>query len=118
MYECEKHSGLQGRSQIGQALFGLGARRQGLRHVNCDKLRAEIRLQLRHQIHVGTDEILLNDSTRLADKAQAAGVDVQIKIWPGMWHIFPFFAPFVPQAAQAIAEIGEAIKSQKGKKYP
>lgn len=69
-------------------------------------------------IHVGTDEILLNDSTRLAEKAKAAGVDVQIKIWPGMWHIFPFFAPFVPQAAQAIAEIGEAIKSQKGKKYP
>jgi len=62
-------------------------------------------------IHVGTDEILLSDSTRLADKAKAAGVDVQIKIWPGMWHIFPFFAPFVPESAQAIVEIGEAIKS-------
>ena len=65
-------------------------------------------------IHVGTDEILLSDSTRLAEKAQAAGVDVQIKIWPGMWHIFPFFAPFVPEAAQAVAEIGDVIKHQIG----
>ncbi len=61
-------------------------------------------------IHVGTDEILLSDSTRLADKARAAGVDVQLKIWPGMWHIFPFFAPFVPEAAQAITEIGNVIR--------
>ena len=65
-------------------------------------------------IHVGTDEILLSDSTRLAEKAHAAGVDVQIKIWPGMWHIFPFFAPFVPEAAQAVAEIGDVIKHQIG----
>lgn len=64
-------------------------------------------------IHVGTDEILLSDSIRLADKARAAGVDVQIKIWPGMWHIFPFFAPFVPEAAQAITEIGNVIRQQK-----
>jgi acetyl esterase/lipase len=62
-------------------------------------------------IHVGTDEILLSDSTRLADKVRAAGVDVQIKIWPGMWHVFPLFAPFVPESAQAITEIGAAIKS-------
>ena len=61
-------------------------------------------------IHVGTDEVLLSDSTRLADKAGAAGVDVQIKIWPGMWHIFPFFAPFVPEASQAITEIGNEIR--------
>ncbi len=65
-------------------------------------------------IHVGRDEILLSDSTRLAENAIAAGVDVQIKIWPGMWHIFPFFAPFVPEAAQAITEIGNAIRRQIG----
>jgi monoterpene epsilon-lactone hydrolase len=63
-------------------------------------------------IHVGTDEILLSDSTRLVEKARTAGVDVQIKIWPGMWHIFPFFAPFVPEAAHAITEIGDAIRQQ------
>lgn len=35
-------------------------------------------------IHVGADEILLSDSTRLAEKAGDAGLDVQIKIWQGM----------------------------------
>ena len=65
-------------------------------------------------IHVGTDEILLSDSTRLAEKAKAAGMDVQIKIWQGMWHIFPFFAPFVPEASQAVTEIGNAIRRQIG----
>lgn len=61
-------------------------------------------------IHVGADEMLLSDSTRLAEKAGNAGVDVQIKIWPGMWHVFPFFAPFMPEASQAVTEIGDAIK--------
>jgi acetyl esterase/lipase len=70
-------------------------------------------------IHVGQDEIMLSDSTRLAEKAKQAGVAVEItkqagvaveiKIWSGMWHVFPYFAPFVPEASQAIAEIGAFI---------
>jgi acetyl esterase/lipase len=61
---------------------------------------------------VGSDELLLSDSTRLAGKAKEAGVDVQIKIWEGMWHVFTFFAPFLPEATQAIAEIGDMIRRQ------
>ncbi len=61
-------------------------------------------------IFVGGDEIMLSDSTRLAEKAKNAGVDVQIKIWENMWHVFPFFAPFVPEALEAINEIGGFIK--------
>jgi acetyl esterase/lipase len=61
-------------------------------------------------IFVGGDEIMLSDSTRLAEKAKNAGVDVQIKIWDNMWHVFPFFAPFVPESLQAINEIGNYIK--------
>ncbi len=63
-------------------------------------------------IYVGGDEIMLSDSTRLAEKAKNAGVDVQIKIWEGMWHAFPFFAPFVPEASQAVTEIGDFIRSR------
>ena len=59
---------------------------------------------------VGSEEILLSDSTQLAERAKEADVDVQIKIWPGMWHVFPFFAPFMPEATQAIAEIGDMIR--------
>lgn len=62
-------------------------------------------------IHVGGDEIMLSDSTRLAEKARNAGVDVRLKIWEGMWHVFPFFAPFVPESLQSIVEIGETIRT-------
>ncbi len=65
-------------------------------------------------IHVGGDEIMLSDATRLAEKAKEAGADVQLKIWEGMWHAFPFFAPFVPEASQAIAEIGDSIRKRMG----
>ena len=39
-------------------------------------------------IQVGDDEILLSDSTRFADKMKDAGLDVEIEIWPEMWHVF------------------------------
>lgn len=63
-------------------------------------------------IVVGRDEIMLSDSTRLAEKARSAGVEVHIKIWEGMWHVFPFFAPFIPESLQAISEIGDFIKAR------
>jgi monoterpene epsilon-lactone hydrolase len=66
------------------------------------------------EIHAGSDEILLSDATRLAEKAEEAGVQVHIKIWAHMWHVFPFFAPFVPESQRAIVEIGAAIRKKAG----
>lgn len=60
-------------------------------------------------IHVGSDEILLDDSTRLEARLKAAGVPVQLEIWDGMWHVFQVFAPYVPEAQQAIGQIGDFI---------
>ena len=63
-------------------------------------------------IHVGSDEILLDDSTRLEERLRAAGVDARLEIWEGMWHVFQIFAPYVPEAQQAIREIGDFISEQ------
>ncbi len=60
-------------------------------------------------IHAGDDEILLDDSTRLADKATAAGVDVSLKVWDGLWHAFHAFYPWVPEARKAHSEIGQWV---------
>jgi len=60
-------------------------------------------------IHAGDDEIILDDSTRLAEKAAAAGVDVTLKVWAGLWHAFPAFYPWVPEARRAHREIGEWV---------
>jgi len=57
-------------------------------------------------IQVGEDEILLDDSTRLEKKMKAAGVDVHLEIWKGMWHVFQAFAPFAPESQLAINNIG------------
>jgi acetyl esterase/lipase len=62
-------------------------------------------------IHVGDHEVLLSDSTRFAEKAEAAGVDVTLKVWDEMIHVFQFF-PMLPEGQQAIAEIGEWVKSK------
>lgn len=62
-------------------------------------------------IQVGDYEVLLNDSTRLAEKAKSAGVDVKLEVEPEMFHNFQHFAPLFPEAQQAIDRIGEFIRA-------
>ena len=65
-------------------------------------------------VQVGSDEILLDDSTRLEAKMKAARVKVQLEVWPGMWHVFQVFAPWVPEAQQAIDKIGRFVRQRTG----
>lgn len=58
-------------------------------------------------IHVGEEEILLDDSVRFANKAVQAGVDCKLKIWPEMFHCFPLMAPAFPEAVQGLKEIAQ-----------
>jgi len=62
-------------------------------------------------IHVGDREILLSDSIRLAERARASDVDVELKIWSGMWHVFQTTARFVPEARQSLDDIGRFIRT-------
>lgn len=63
-------------------------------------------------IQVGSEEILLDDAQMAAEKARAAGVDVSLKIWPGMWHVWHILGEFVPESKAAIEEIGRFIESK------
>ena len=45
-------------------------------------------------IHTGRNEILLDDSIRFYEKARKAGVDVSLKIWNDMFHVFQLFSFF------------------------
>lgn len=60
-------------------------------------------------IHVGTEEILLDDSIQLAEKAKEDNVDVTIKIWEGMWHVWHLMGNSIPEAKEAIVEVCEFI---------
>lgn len=63
-------------------------------------------------IHVGDYEILRDDSTRLAAKARAAGVDVTLRVWEGMWHVFQTLAARVPEARESVDEVGAWVQSR------
>jgi epsilon-lactone hydrolase len=61
-------------------------------------------------IHAGTEEILLDDARRVAEKASKTGTTVELKIWPGMIHVFQSLALMLPEARQAHREIGDFIQ--------
>ncbi len=65
-------------------------------------------------IQVGDDEILLSDATRLADKLRAAGVNVSVDVWQGMWHVFQAFLLVVPEAREAVRRMGRAMRQALG----
>src|SRR5207245_11808699 len=53
-------------------------------------------------IHVGADETLLDDSTRLAERARAAGVPVELTVWPVVPHEWQLFHPILPEGRQSL----------------
>ncbi|SAK83449.1 alpha/beta hydrolase domain-containing protein [Caballeronia catudaia] len=62
-------------------------------------------------IHVGDTELLLDDSTRVATKARAAGVRVDVEIWRKVPHIFQIWAPFMPEARDALTHAAAFIEA-------
>jgi acetyl esterase/lipase len=65
-------------------------------------------------IQVGDDEVLLDDSTRLAAAARTAGVAVQLTVWPRLWHVWHLYAGLVPEADAALADIAAFIRARVG----
>lgn len=60
-------------------------------------------------IQVGEAEILYDDAARFAHGALQAGVEAKLEAFPEMPHVFQVFAPFLPQAVEALASIGEFL---------
>jgi acetyl esterase/lipase len=63
-------------------------------------------------ILVGTSEVLMDDSTRFAARARAAGVPVELEVWEEMIHIWPYFAAVLPEGRQAIERMGAFIRER------
>ncbi len=57
-------------------------------------------------IHVGENEILLDDALLLARNARESGVEVEVEVWDEMFHVFQYFARYLPAARQAVEKIG------------
>jgi monoterpene epsilon-lactone hydrolase len=65
-------------------------------------------------IQVGDREILLSDAVRLADKARRDGVDTEIEVWEGMWHVWHMFAWYVPEGRRAVERVGAFVGRRLG----
>ena len=63
-------------------------------------------------IQVGDAEVLLDDATRVAAIAEAAGVDVTLEVWDEMPHVFQAFVGLLPEADQAVARIGAWLQAR------
>lgn len=61
-------------------------------------------------IQTGTAEIILDDSTRFAEKAEKSGVKVILDLWPDMFHVFQIFGNLMPESKKALEKIGDFIK--------
>jgi acetyl esterase/lipase len=64
------------------------------------------------RLYVGGDELMRDDSTRFAEKAKAAGVNVKLTVGEGLFHCYPACAPLFPEASLALQEICEFIGSR------
>ena len=63
-------------------------------------------------LHAGGDELLRDDSTRLAERASAAGCDATIEVWPEMQHVFQIAAGKVPESDSAVAKLGAWLSNR------
>lgn len=64
-------------------------------------------------IQVGSEEILMNDSQRLADAAKRDGVEVRLDIFNGLWHVFQIHAGQLDRATEAVDEAGDFIRQHQ-----
>ena len=61
-------------------------------------------------IHVSGSEVLVSDARKAAHMLAAAGVPVEVRVWPGQMHVFQVAAPMVSEASRSLKQIGDYIR--------
>lgn len=64
-------------------------------------------------IQVGSDEVLLDDSQRLAQRLEEHDVPVVLDIWREMPHVWQVLAMFLPEGKLAIERIGYFLRGHQ-----
>jgi epsilon-lactone hydrolase len=64
------------------------------------------------RVHVGDDEVLLDDSHRYVERAVAAGIDATLDVWMGMPHGFLGGIDRLEAAAEALKAIGQFLSER------
>ncbi|MEL0168382.1 MAG: alpha/beta hydrolase [Pseudomonadaceae bacterium] len=62
-------------------------------------------------LQVGEDEVLLNDSLRLAEAARAQGMDVRLERYEELWHVFQAHAGLLQASNDALQRVVAFVNS-------
>lgn len=62
-------------------------------------------------IQIGTNDILLDDSKILAERMKKANVDVTLKIWENVPHVWHIIGDFLPESTKAIRQMAKFLKN-------
>lgn len=71
----------------------------------CSPLHADLAGLPPLLVQSAADEVLISDSERLAERARAAGVDVELEVWDDVFHVFQNYPRSLPEAERAIERI-------------
>lgn len=63
-------------------------------------------------VQVGSEEVLLDDSTRLVENAKRDKVEAELQIWPDMPHVHQIAHGFVPESKAALRDMAGFFKRQ------
>ncbi|MFV9632850.1 alpha/beta hydrolase [Mycobacterium neumannii] len=67
-------------------------------------------------MHSGADDILASDARELEKRARAAGVDIEHRVYDGLWHDFHLMAHFLAgPGGDAPRELGQALGRRLGR---
>jgi acetyl esterase/lipase len=61
-------------------------------------------------LHVGEDEILLDDARRYADLLAQSGSEAELHVWEGMVHVFPSNIALLHAAREALGNVGDFLR--------
>ncbi len=83
-----------------------------LRHPRVDFSQCDLSLLPPVYIQAGGAEILIDQIRAFAERAQAAGIKLQLDVFEDQFHVFQIFVPVLPDSQKALKMLGEFIKSQ------
>ncbi len=65
-------------------------------------------------LHASEDEVLRDDTLRVAERAREAGVTVTARLWPHVPHVWQFFAAVLPEARESLADATAFVRDVVG----
>ncbi len=65
-------------------------------------------------LQASEQELWLDDSRRVAERAKQAGIDVEINTWPIVPHIWRILHPWIPEGRESLTLVNDFLRKRLG----